>query len=71
MKQSKPRIKSVKFKNGGSVTALPVSNRNYKRLDFGWGEVVFRVYDNKELRLSDIYYMADIAKETAYNEAQE
>lgn len=68
MKTSTPRIKSVKFKNGGFLKALPVERSNYRRVDFGWGEVVYRAYDGKKLTIADCYYMADESKRLLQDE---
>lgn len=56
------RIGKIKFKSGGEIKVLPQSRNNYNRICLGWGEVVFRAYDNKKLTTSDIHYMADAAK---------
>lgn len=65
MEDSRLRISKVTLKNGNTIQSLPKSNANFKRFDFGWGEIVFRAYDNKDLKISDIYYMCDMAKQAA------
>lgn len=55
-------IGKVKLKNGLEVIPFPQSKNNYSRIDLGWGEVVFRAYDGKRLKVSDINYMCDAAK---------
>jgi hypothetical protein len=64
MKTSIPRIRNVRFKSGGSLTLFPNTGTSC-RVDIGWGEVFFRVYDenHRPLTVSDISYMADRAKE--------
>lgn len=63
MKQSKPRISKVTFKNGNAIHALPQGRDNFIRVDFGWGEVVYRAHDGKRLTIADCYYMADESKQ--------
>jgi hypothetical protein len=62
MKNSIPRIRSVKFKNGGSISVLPQVRSNYTRVDLEWGEVTFRTYDGKNLTVADCTYMAELSK---------
>ena len=65
------RITKVKFKNGGMVHVLPTPQRAQTVLNFGWGEVIFRTFDGEQPRLRDIYYMADLAKKLAYDNAED
>lgn len=58
------RIRSIKFKNGGEIRLLPIENSNFLRVDLGWGEVVFRCYDNEKIARRDALYMCEAAKHT-------
>lgn len=59
MIKSKPaNIRGFKLKSGGaSVRVIPCSNKKTLTVDLGWGEVVFRDFDNEEINRRDALYM--------------
>ena len=67
MKQSIPQIKNVKFKTGEIVSVLPKSKSNFVRINFEWGEVTFRAFNNRKLTCADVNYMCEVAKDINMN----
>ena len=61
------RLRSVKFKNGGEIRAFPADKSNFRRVDLGWAEVVFRIYGGDEVLNRDITYMCDAVKNVVIN----
>lgn len=65
MKTSIPKLRSVRFKNGGFIRLLNPQKASSRVIDLGWGSVITTYYDDVEPECMDrdtSVYMMEAAK---------